>query len=328
MRWSDKLRWTLLGAAIALATGGVSLTHADELNSGARPVFVPLAHPCRLVDTRPASQVGVKSTPIGAGGDVNYDIQVVGGSGQCTGDVAVPLDAAAVAVNVTAIAPSAPITGRSYLSVYPSGEGWAGTSNLNFVDGQAPVANKVDVGLGAGRITIYNDEGTVHVAVDVFGYYIHHSHDDRYIPTIVGGSVILPGSAFRAVDPTTELVANDSDGAYVTGGPGVLQASFAVPPTAYVKGIIYFFVDGSTESLQLDVVYTLLGASSQGVVAELSHTTAGADPLVRSVFVDPDTDYYPTADRSLAIRASNPSWGEVPDGDLVVKTVVISYGWD
>src|SRR5690606_11016426 len=38
-----------------------------------------------------------------------------------------------------------------------------------------------DVGLSTnGKITIYNHEGTAHAAVDIFGYYTDHHHDDRY----------------------------------------------------------------------------------------------------------------------------------------------------
>lgn len=80
---------------------------------------VALPAPCRLVDTRPDSQVGPKGTPVAAGDAAAYTIQVTGGSGRCTDALAVPADATAVAINVTAVAPVAP-AGRSYLTVFPA----------------------------------------------------------------------------------------------------------------------------------------------------------------------------------------------------------------
>jgi hypothetical protein len=176
-------RWAAIGAAVAvtLGAGGVSLTQA-AISSDAKPVYVALDTPCRVVDTRPGdSNVGPRATPIGAGDAAAYTIQITGASGDCTGALAVPSGAVAVATNVTVIAPSGAASGRSFFTIYPAGATRPVTSNLNFVNGQAPTPNKVDVGLSAdGTITIYNNEGTAHAAVDVFGYYIDHTHDDRY----------------------------------------------------------------------------------------------------------------------------------------------------
>ena len=182
MREIMRTRWAAIGAAVAvsLGAGGVSLTQA-ALTSGEKPVYVALDAPCRLVDTRPTSLVGPKNTPIAAGDAEAYEIQVTGANGQCIGGLAIPADATAVALNVTAIAPVATTTGRSYFTVYPADATRPNTSNLNFLNGSPPVPNKVDVGLSAtGKIKIYNNEGTAHAAVDVFGYYVDHFHDDRY----------------------------------------------------------------------------------------------------------------------------------------------------
>ena len=177
-----RTRWAAIGAAVAvsLGAGGIGLGQA-AIGTGDKPVYVALDAPCRLVDTRPASVIGPKNTPIAAGDAAAYEIQVTGDSGQCTGALAVPADASAVALNVTAIAPVATATGRSFFTVYPADASRPGTSNLNFLNGAPPTPNKVDVGLsGDGKIKIYNNEGTAHAAVDIFGYYIDHHHDDRY----------------------------------------------------------------------------------------------------------------------------------------------------
>jgi len=161
------------------------LTQA-ALETDPKPVYVSLDAPCRLVDTRPATNIGPKNTPIEGGDAGVYEIQVTGENGQCTAALAIPAGAVGVSLNVTAIAPVAP-SGRSYFTVYPADATRPGTSNLNFLSGQAPVPNKVDVGLSAGgAIKIYNNEGTAHAAVDVFGYYIDHDHTGA---DIVNGSI-------------------------------------------------------------------------------------------------------------------------------------------
>jgi hypothetical protein len=182
MRDLIRTKWAAVGAAVAvtLGAGGVSLTQA-AISSGEKPVYIALDAPCRLVDTRPATTIGPKNTPIAAGDANVYEIQVTGANGNCTGPLAIPAEAAAVATNVTAIAPVAPTTGRSFFTVYPGDATRPTTSNLNFLNGAPPVPNKVDVGLSAtGTIKIYNNEGEAHAAVDVFGYYIDHNHDDLY----------------------------------------------------------------------------------------------------------------------------------------------------
>ena len=197
MRDIMRTRWAAIGAAVAvtLGAGGVSLTQA-ALTTGDKPVYVALDAPCRLVDTRPgANNLGPKSTPIGAGETNAYEIQVTGANGDCTGALAVPADAVAVATNVTAIQPVAP-SGRSFFTVYPGDAPLPTTSNLNFLNGQAPVPNKVDVGLSAtGTIKIFNQDGTAHAAVDVFGYYIDHGHTGAdIVDESLTGADILNGS--------------------------------------------------------------------------------------------------------------------------------------
>jgi hypothetical protein len=63
----ERSRWTAIGAAVAVVLGaGIGLPSASAaVTSGNRAVFVPM-EPCRLFDTRPATNVGVRSTPITA----------------------------------------------------------------------------------------------------------------------------------------------------------------------------------------------------------------------------------------------------------------------
>ena len=75
--------------------------------------------------------------------------------------------AGAVLLNVTVDRPS----GSGFLTVHPSGGAPPVASNLNFTAGET-VPNAVVVGLGSdGAITLTNSSSTVHVIVDVVGWY-------------------------------------------------------------------------------------------------------------------------------------------------------------
>jgi hypothetical protein len=256
-----RTKWAAVGAAVAvtLGAGGVSLTQA-AISDGEKPVYIALDAPCRIVDTRSDSNVGPKNTVLAAGEANAYEIQVTGANGNCTGALAIPADASAVALNVTAIARTAPITGRSYFTVYPADAPRPVTSNLNFLADQPPVPNKVDVGLSDdGRIRIFNNEGTADVAVDVFGYYIDHVHTGA---DIVDGSLtgadIADGSITAADIAPGSLAGDDLEDGSVTSvqtadEPGIVLAYRDTPfdvtgdPTAVVSTSIRVPADGFVE---------------------------------------------------------------------------------
>ena len=170
-RGVSRSRWAALGAAVAvgLGGGGLAVTHATS-GSGERDVFVPIT-PCRLFDTRPATQVGGRSTPIGPGETMVQ--AVTGTNGKCV----LAGDATAVAMNVTSVNGTA----GSFLTIWPSDTSLPLASSLNWAPGSPPTPNKVDVKLSAtGTISLFNNAGTVDVLADVVGYYVDHNHDDRY----------------------------------------------------------------------------------------------------------------------------------------------------
>jgi len=125
--------------------------------------FVPIT-PCRLFDTRPSSNVGPRSIPIGENSAVAF--QVTGANGECT----IPAAATAVSVNLTAVSPSA----ATNLRLYPANAAVPTASVLNMVPGQGPTPNKLDVKLSPdGKLAIYNRFGSIDVVGDVMGYYRH-----------------------------------------------------------------------------------------------------------------------------------------------------------
>lgn len=225
------IRWAAIGAAVAVTLGGGGLFTAAAVSSGERPVYVALDAPCRVADTRPGTDnVGTRDTPVGAGAANVHTITVRGENGNCTGSLAIPDDALAVSLNVTAVNP----TTRSHFRVYPADVAEIPvTSNLNFSVDRWPVANKVDVALSSdGRITIFNAAGTADVAIDVFGYYVDHDHDDRYYdadrPIVVGQGIDW---VTNAGNPSTVEIYETT--VEIDGGPsgGTAQLSLIGPGT-------------------------------------------------------------------------------------------------
>ena len=227
---SWKARWAAVGAAVAVAVavgagGGIAVTNA-AVSSGERAVFVPI-NPCRLLDTRPATQVGPRNTPLGVG--ATYTQPVWGANGNCT----IPSDAVGVAMNVTVTDGTA----GSFLTVWPSDVATRPlVSSLNWQAGDAPRPNKVDVRLSAdGKVNFFNAAGSVNVLADVVGFYADHNHDDRYPQKL---QVTYNLAAGGVSDPITvpPNVPVSLTGVELTAGVrGVGEASLLSVPGAFIQ---------------------------------------------------------------------------------------------
>ena len=146
------------------ATNGVGEGPASAASNSVTPsvpagdLFTGIT-PKRLLDSRPAFQVGPFNTPWGAG--TTRGVTVAGGT------TTVPADADAVTLNVTVTQTNA----VSYLSIWPKGETKPTVSSLNW-DAGWTVPNSVTVKVGSGgQISVYNNLGLANVIVDVVGYY-------------------------------------------------------------------------------------------------------------------------------------------------------------
>jgi hypothetical protein len=113
--------------------------------------FVPVT-PERAFDTR------WTAAPLGPGGTRTFPI---------AGLRNVPAGVRGVAINVTAVGPSA----STFVTVWPAGEDKPWASSLNAAPGDT-VPNLVFAKLGAdGSLALYNDAGTTHLVGDVIGYF-------------------------------------------------------------------------------------------------------------------------------------------------------------
>jgi hypothetical protein len=136
--------------------------------------------PFRICDTRPvggsigANQCNSGAAPIGPITAGQTRAITVGGQ---TGNGVPGSGVNAVVVNVTAIGPSQ----GTFLTLYPAGGSRPRTSNLNPAAGTVN-ANLVEVGVNGGKIDIFNDVGTINVALDVEGY-VSGTSTGLYNPT-------------------------------------------------------------------------------------------------------------------------------------------------
>ncbi|HEX8487697.1 MAG TPA: hypothetical protein VF642_04055 [Propionibacteriaceae bacterium] len=148
------LRTLALVVCLALVSGfaATGVSHAATNQKG---TYFPLVA-SRLLDTRTSN--GGHQTPLG--GRAQLDLQVSGRGGVPSTGVS------AVVINLTVVGAAS----GSFLTAWPTGQNRPPVSSINGT-GQTR-ANIATVSLGTGgQITIYNSSGSVHVIVDVVGYY-------------------------------------------------------------------------------------------------------------------------------------------------------------
>ena len=127
-----------------------------------RQIYVGLANPARLLDTRPG---GITVDGVAAAGG-----PVVGGTTlalQVGGRAGIPADAASVALNVTATNTA----GAGYLTVFPCGQTPPTASNVNYGAAGETRPNAVVAKLGTGGTVCIFALTTTDVIVDVAGSF-------------------------------------------------------------------------------------------------------------------------------------------------------------
>lgn len=137
----------------------IALALAGDLHAQTGPLQFYSVTPCRVVDTR---------NPIGTNGgpalteNSSRDFRIRGNCG-------IPTTARAVSFNLAVTQPSA----TSFLSVWPSGTPQPAASNINFNPSQFALSNGAIVGLSGNTndLSVYNRWGSVHVIIDVNGYF-------------------------------------------------------------------------------------------------------------------------------------------------------------
>ena len=115
--------------------------------------------PCRVVDTR--NDPGPYGGPALQAAAARAFVMV--------GSCGIPVEADAIAVNVTVTQPTAP----GFVTIYPVGVALPATSTINYGAGQTR-ANNAIVQVGAGgaiAAACGQSSGTTHFIIDVIGYF-------------------------------------------------------------------------------------------------------------------------------------------------------------
>lgn len=148
--------------------------------TGQRGARYSLNLPRRVLDTRPAAGGDGR---VGPGETITVSLDAVPNP-----FVPSSTEAVAVALNVTAVQPTA----GGFLTVWPSQRPRPVASSLNFAAAETR-ANLVIVGVGEGNrsVDIYNESGSTHLLVDVFGLYVRTTTDTprrdqqgRFLPIV------------------------------------------------------------------------------------------------------------------------------------------------
>ena len=194
----------VVGAAVAAAAGG-GWAFAASAPAPSQVVSPPQSPsefvgitPVRVLDTRGPSDgpIGVPTAgKIGANQSIDVAVAGVG---------AIPTDATSVAVNITI---DQDATLKSFLTVWPTGQTRPLASANNAEPGLVS-ANSAIFQLGTdGKLSVFNQQGTVNVIMDVTGYFV--AAGSTGTTTTTTSTTIKPATATLTTDHTTYVAGTD-----------------------------------------------------------------------------------------------------------------------
>jgi hypothetical protein len=205
-------RWWFVGAGLCLPLAfALSLPLAAHATAGVASAFTPIT-PIRALDSRSAGQTAFHLSP----GNETDVWTVANANG-------IPVGATAIVLNITIVSPS----NSSYVSIWPTGGSFPGTSNLNPTAGRTTSA-VVAVQLGTGgAISIFNAVGSADIILDYFGYY---AATPTAGPTGATGATGVRG-ATGATGATGSTGATGTGTTGATGATGPTGVSGGTGPT-------------------------------------------------------------------------------------------------
>ena len=283
--------------------------------------FVGLA-PARILDTRTGLGSGGKPCLVEQGRDLA--VQVAGRAG-------VPADgsASAVVLNLTGTGS----TTATYLSVFPGGSPWPGTSAVN-PQASTDAAALVVVPLSdAGQVTVRTGEGRTHVIADVVGYFradggagYHPSGPSRLLDTREGAPMSPGSTRTLALAGTPGLPPTGVEGVAVNvtvigaGSPGWVAVAPTITSTPTTSSVN--LLGGRAVANRV-----LTGVSPDGTVDLYASTTADVVVDVVGWFggtvADRGAQYHPLTARRI-VDTRNGTGTDVPD--IGTKAVSVALG--
>jgi hypothetical protein len=156
---TDAIRYTAgpsgdVELSVEVVANGCTWNAAATVPTLVRPpgaTMLSLITPCRLNDTRDSTPVASDST------------RTMTAGGLC----GIPADAKSIAANLTVVSPSS----AGWLALHAADAPWGGTSTLNYRPGRTRANSAIVPLSGAGQLVVRNEGSSVHVIVDVTGYF-------------------------------------------------------------------------------------------------------------------------------------------------------------
>lgn len=228
---------------------------------------------------------------------------------------AIPVSATAVTVNLTGVN----ATADTFVTAWPAGTPRPTASNLNLVPGRTSAVQAV-VRVGAGRkIELFNNAGSVHLVVDVQGFY-----------TPEYGAAFTPITPTRILDTRRGIGRVGGDWTPIGPQSHVMVAPEATLPDTAVAAVVNVTGTGGTQDTYLaagqlsgtGAPYSTLNPSAGDTVANLAAiavqgTTKGHRFVVLngvgSIHIIGDLAGYFTVPRTTCGQGCVHLWGS-PDG--------------
>ncbi len=173
----SRRRPLLVAALVTLSLTSIAAPTQAHVVTWGPGTYVAAPTPTRVLDTRDGT--GGVSAPLGPGGVLTFR------------PAGLPANTVAVALNLTAVGPSA----DGFLTAYPDDSNRPTVSSVDFSAGQT-TANLVMVGIDNGAIDVFNHSGATDVLADLEGYYVSSTD----------------GMGFTTAPPTRVLDTRDGTG--------------------------------------------------------------------------------------------------------------------
>ena len=181
-------------------------------------LFAALDPPIRVFDSRPSHGGGGALTP---GVPVSVDVRA-------------PVDAVAVAYNVTLV----DTVDAGHLSVGPAGADLSGTSTVNWFGSGQRWANAYVSALGdGGQIQVLARGGATQVVIDVTGFFLENTAVVPASEQAVSAANGVKGSVFVPVDPARVYDSRVGDDPIAADESRTVDVSTMVPVGA--TGVVY-----------------------------------------------------------------------------------------
>ena len=188
-------------------------------------------------------------------------------------------------MNVTAVSPN----DQSYLTVFPADAARPLASSVNWVAGQGPTPNAVTSDVSAdGKVSFFNNAGTVDVVADIVGYFVNHTHDDRYytkaeidakLARTAPGALVIGVAEFEPyISPAPAYINNVTAGSISGVVTNIcFNAPTPLPNGATVTAMHSFGNDSVAGTFSLSMVADPVGPGSPTLMASVASVGTPGD---------------------------------------------------